>query len=236
MKNYFLIVDTETTKWGKVFDFGAVVVDRYGKVYARIAVIITESYFNLKSDPLFFVNDVPDNAEWSEFSRKRREIKYNRMMKEGTRALVSREFVNKWFAEMKEKYNPILTAYNLSFDARACRKTGIHTGLFPRRFDLMAVAQNVVLKKAFYRQFVEQFKFFTPTNRGKLTAESIGCYVKNHIDKEPHTAYEDVVDYELPVLIYVLNSVSVKNLLGKRWNKVSHKARERYLGFTTQEV
>jgi hypothetical protein len=42
-KEYFIIVDTETTINDKVFDFAAIVVDRKGEIYHSLACIVNES-------------------------------------------------------------------------------------------------------------------------------------------------------------------------------------------------
>ena len=39
-KQYFLIVDTETTQNNLVADFGAVIVDRKGKIITQCAVMV----------------------------------------------------------------------------------------------------------------------------------------------------------------------------------------------------
>ena len=61
-KEFFLIVDTETTQDGLVADFGAVVVDRKGKIHAQCAVMIHGIFTDMQNHPLFFTSD--DNAIW----------------------------------------------------------------------------------------------------------------------------------------------------------------------------
>ena len=41
-KEYFLIIDTETTANDTVFDFGAVVCDRKGNIVNKCAIIVKE--------------------------------------------------------------------------------------------------------------------------------------------------------------------------------------------------
>ena len=49
-KQYFLIVDTETTITDKVFDFGAIVCDRNGNIVQQCAVILRDNI----GDELFY--------------------------------------------------------------------------------------------------------------------------------------------------------------------------------------
>ena len=74
-KHYYIIVDTETTKKQTVADFGAVVVDRQGRVVERLGAMVTGHFgkFDLFSDPT-----APTDSLWSKQSAKRRAKDYYR--------------------------------------------------------------------------------------------------------------------------------------------------------------
>jgi len=134
-KQYFLIVDTETTQDNLVADFGAVVCDRNGKIYAQCGVLVAR-IFGTKKHPLFFDSNSPPTALWSHSGADKRLAKYYKMLDEGSRVLASVAAVNRWLERVRGKYNPILTAYNLPFDASKCHNTNIDLTIFSERFCL----------------------------------------------------------------------------------------------------
>ena len=132
-KQYFLIVDVETSIKDTVADFGAVICDRHGKIATQCAVLV-QSVFGVES--LFFDKGKP--GIWSAAGVSKRMNKYNAMLQSGSRMLASVAAVNRWLEKAAGKYNPTLTAYNLPFDADKCQKTGIDLNPFAARFCLWA--------------------------------------------------------------------------------------------------
>ena len=121
-KDYYLIIDTETTINDKVADFGAVICDRKGNIVDQCAVLVN-GLFGI--DPLFYIAKEEASSLWSNQGKDRRYDRYNEMLENGTRMLASVNAINNWLNRVAGKYNPILTAYNLPFDMDKCNKTGI---------------------------------------------------------------------------------------------------------------
>lgn len=201
-KQYFLIIDTETTKDDNVADFGAVICDRNGVIYKDCAVLI-QGQFGEKE--LYW----DESKAWTFEFAKRREANYMAMLNAGTRQLATVNAVNRWLDKARVTYNPILTAYNLAFDIGKCRNTGIDISGFSDRFCLWAAAAgNICLTKP-YKQFALENHLFTDrTQRGNMSiktgAESVAGFVTGSLIQEPHTAIEDARDFELPILKHIV--------------------------------
>lgn len=224
-KDYFLLVDTETTQPMKarnedeenipamVADFGAIIVDRKGREYARCAVMVHGVFGEF---PLFYSSDRHDNV-FGKHTLDRRMIRYQEMLENGNRQLASVNAINRWLENVKGKYDPILTAYNLPFDTGKCNNTGIDLTGFDKKFCLMAASQDKWGKSKKYRQFVLDYHVFNPpTGNGNMTyrtnAETMARFVLNNptLEDEPHTALEDAVYYELPLLTALVNTTPRK--------------------------
>jgi len=214
-KQHFIIIDTETTQDGKVADFAAVVCDRKGAVVNQCAILINGVFTDPVSHPLFFDSKAEPEALWSKAGQDRRYATYNAMLLNGGRMIASVAAVNSWISKAIAQYNPILTAYNLPFDLDKCTKTGINLSVFSKRFCLWDSAYSLLAQSKGYRQFVlDNHLFNARTENGNLTyqvkAETVGNYINGGTSKEPHTALEDIIFYELPILAYILKRKSVK--------------------------
>jgi hypothetical protein len=203
-KQFFLIVDTETTITDKVVDFGAVVIDRQGNIHAQCAVMV-QSVFGV--DSLFYNKDMP--GIWSQGSVAKRMNTYNAMLESGARMLASTNAINRWLEKVAGKYNPELTAYNLAFDASKCANTGIDLNMFTSRFCLWAASVGNICNTKAYRQFVlDNHLFNARTQHGNMTfsttAEAVTGYLSGNMTDEPHTSLEDIIGYELPTLVHIL--------------------------------
>jgi len=139
-KQFYLIVDTETTIDEKVADFAAVIVDRKGRIAAQCAILITGIYNDRENHPLFF-NEYSGDL-WKKSSLDKRYDNYWQMLANGSRMLASVAAINAWLAKAAIKYNPTLTAYNLSFDLGKCVNTGIDLSFFENQFCLWHAAFN----------------------------------------------------------------------------------------------
>ena len=137
MKTHFLIIDTETTMTDKVADFGAIVCDRKGRIQTQAAVLIGEVYSDRNNHPLFHFKG---NSFWNADRLESRYSSYDNMVNTGTRMLASASAVNRWLERVRGEYNPILTAYNLAFDASKYANTGIDLNIFSERFCLWHAA------------------------------------------------------------------------------------------------
>ena len=125
--------------------------------------------------------------------------------------------------ELNQKEN-YLIAHNISFDLDKFAKTGIDLTMFAyRKFCLWyaSVEKWAFTKK--YRQFILESNFFKnstpPSERyplGNLSyptnAEVMARFIENNalLADEPHTALEDVLSYELPLLLKLVNCTKKK--------------------------
>lgn len=203
-KQYFLILDTETTMQDTVADFGAIIVDREGKIYNQCAVMVKDHYgaFELFHDKA--ANDI-----WGYAGLERRKTNYVEMLNSGKRMLASVNAINKWLQQAIGKYNPSLTAYNLAFDKSKCANTKIELDGFSDSFCLWQAAVGNICGTKQYKQFVlDNHGFNSPTGHGnmsmKTTAEMVAGFIGGEFVIEPHTALEDARDFELPILVEIL--------------------------------
>jgi hypothetical protein len=228
MKNYYLILDTETTITDKVVDFGAVVCDTKGNIVAQCAVIIS-GIFGV--DDLFY--DQKSSGIWARNSIDRRMANYNAMLNNGTRMLASVSAVNRWLEKVAAKYNPTLTAYNLAFDNSKCINTGIDLSMFSNRFCLWQAAVGNICNTKDYRRFIiSNHLFNNKTIHGNMTfsttAEAVTGYLVNNMTNEPHTALEDIIGYELPTLVYILKRKNWKSKITP-YNWKAHQVKDYFV-------
>ena len=212
MKHFYLIVDTETTTKQTVADFGAVIVDRQGQIIDQFGAMVLGHFgkFDLFYDP-----SAPDSAFWSAQSGKRRSKNYDQMLETGERSISSVGLINQWLAATNARYNPVLTAYNISFDLGKCRNTRINLGIFNQRFCLMKAAKRDIGVLADYQRFCYENGLLTAKlKQPQMTADSMAKYISGaDLADEPHTALEDARDYEAMILAYILKTKTRKQLM-----------------------
>ena len=210
-KHYYLIVDTETTKFQTVADFGAVVVDRKGAIIEQFGALVLGHFGQM---PLFSDPTANPDAFWSEQSANRRLKNYDEMLETGERSISSPALINQWLAGINARYAPILTAYNIAFDFGKCRNTRINLGIFNSRFCLMRTAKRKIGVLADYQAFCFDNKLLTKKLRKpQMTADAMAKYICPEIADEPHTALEDARDYEALILSYILRDTTRKKIL-----------------------
>ena len=232
-KQFVLIIDTETTITNKVADFAAIVCDRKGNVTTQCAVLVADIYNDRDTHPLFFDKSAPVDSIWNKSSLDRRYDTYKRMIEGGSRMLGSMAAINRWLDKVKENFDPYLTAYNLPFDIDKCEKTGIDLTRFDRRFCLWAAAGDIWAHTKKYREFtLQQCAWNNPTKLGnwsyKANAEIMARFLLGDPDlpDEPHTALEDIIDYELPIFKAIAKRRSLKSLTSLRkpdWRQMQVK-------------
>lgn len=203
-KQFFLILDSETTKEDTVADFGAVICDREGNIFSQCAVLVA-GHFDQKE--LFY--NPQDTGFWGKAAAIKRKESYNKMLESGTRMLSSVNAINRWIEKAIGKYDPELTAYNLAFDRDKCQKTGIDLTKFRNSFCLWQAAVGNICQTVKYKQFIiDNHLFRPPTELGNMAfltnAEVVTGYITGQVTDEPHTAIEDVIGYELPILKHIL--------------------------------
>ena len=211
-KHNYVIVDTETTKAGTVADFGAVVVTRQGEIVEQFGAMVLKHFGTIE---LFSNPSAPDNSLWSAQSARRREKDYYAMLDSGARSVVSVAGINQWLASVNARYNPVLTAYNISFDLAKCRNTRINLGIFGNRFCLMKAAKAIIGARADYQEFCyEQGLLTAKLQRPQMTADAMAKFILgDSLEDEPHTALEDARDYEAAILHYLLQRLTRAQLL-----------------------
>ena len=201
-RQYFLVIDTETTLDHTVLDFAAVVCDRRGKIYHSCAVVV-------KDVELSTLYHNKDSGFFNSANLERRISKYNDMIADGRRMVASVAAINRWLDKCLEKYNPMLTAYNLTFDYGKCNNTGIILDKFTNRFCLWNAASSIICHRKPYLRYVLQNHLFNcPTPKGNMSfrtdAEAVAGFVTGALIDEPHTALEDITGFEIPILLKVI--------------------------------
>ena len=223
-KQYFIIIDTETSITDKVVDFGAVVCDRKGEIFAQCGILVA-GIFGV--DKLFYNKDA--DTIWSEKNLTKRMDNYQNMLLSGARMMASVNAINRWLEKVAGKYNPSLTAYNLAFDKTKCANTEIDLNMFSNRFCLWSASVGNICNTKAYKQFVlEHHLFNKPTDKRNMTfsttAEAVTAYLSGQITDEPHTALEDIIGYELPTLVHILKKRGWKEkVIPYDWNKFQVK-------------
>lgn len=206
-RNYWLVADTETTEADTVADFGAVIVDRKGNIYAECGVLVEGHY---GKHELFYDSSSEPDAIWGRVGLERRKAGYARMLSNGKRMLASVDAINRWLVKAVAHYQPELTAYNLAFDLDKCERTGIDLSVFDKRFCLWQAAAGNFAHTKRYRDFILSGHYFNPpTALGNMTYKTnaevmCGFLSGNGYREEPHTALEDARDFEVPILVEVL--------------------------------
>lgn len=226
-KQFYAILDTETTMANTVADFAIIIVDRAGVIHNQCAVLINGHYGNFE---LF--HDKAANDIWGYAGLEKRKANYVKMLDSGIRMLASVNAVNKWINQAVGKYNPILTAYNLAFDKDKCKNTEIDLSVFTSEFCLWGAAVGNVCNTKHYKQFVlDNHLFNKPTAKGNMTfsttAESVCGFIKGGFEIEPHTALEDARDFELPILQKIITKKDWKNKITPYvWNQ--HQVKDHF--------
>jgi hypothetical protein len=207
-KQYFLLVDTDTTIERTVADFGAVIVDRHGTIFKTISILVAGEYGTKK---LF--HDARSSEEiWTLKGLERRNENYQRMLNSGERTMGHPLAINKWIGQAQAAYpNLIMCAYNLAFDIDVMRNTGLTVDGFADNFCLWRASVNKVSKDKKYILHCLERKWLTAKLNLRTNAEAMAEYATGkELPPEPHTALEDVLYYELPILLWLVKNKSYK--------------------------
>lgn len=229
-KDFFLTIDTETTQDELVADFAAVITDKKGNIHAQMAVLVHGVFNEREQHPLFHI--FGDSGDlWSKAGLPKRYENYTNMVNGGTRMISSVAAINVWLAKAHAQFNPYLTAYNLAFDLGKCANTGINlTDFADRQFCLWhSAVAKWGYSKAYKNFILATASFNNPTKLRnfsyKTNAEVMTRFVTNQpmLEDEPHTALEDVLYYELPILNKLVQTTKKKQWLNPpsfNWRKV----------------
>lgn len=228
-KQFFCIVDTETTIENTVADFAAIIVDRKGRIYKQCAVLV-KGEFGAKD--LF--HDEKAGELWNKKSLDKRMQNYQNMLNEGHRMMASPAAINRWLLQAASEYNAELTAYNLPFDMDKCKNTGIFLDAFNSKFCLWKAANSMICTSKQYRNFVlENHLFNAPTEKGNMTyktnAEAVCGFITGNMIAEPHTALEDARDFELPILQNIVNRKNWREKISQGYDWQARQVKNWYI-------
>lgn len=215
-KEFYAIVDTETTKNDHVFDIAIIIVDRKGIIHHKMAVLVND-FIN---EELFYDNN---NGAWSKAIAIKKREEYKNMTNDGRRVIASVNAINRWIDKAIQKYNPILTAYNIAFDADKCNKSGIDVTGFKSSFCLWHTAAEMFGNSKNFKAFALENHYFGNRTKNanmviKTNAEVMAHFVTGDNIAEPHTALEDAQFFELPILQAIVNKKGWKNKINKPFN------------------
>lgn len=207
-KQHFLIVDVETTIKQHVADFGAVLTDRKGNIIKKCAVLTSEYFL---TEELFFDPSSLKTSIWSRMSLEKRHNKYKQLITSGQRIIASTGKINRWLEKVNTKYKPEITAYNFAFDFHKCMESNIDLTIFENSFCLWHLASYKFAKTKKYLNFILANHYFNPpTKLGNMTyktdAETMTRFITGNFEPEPHTSIEDIILYELPILVKIVNT------------------------------
>ena len=223
-KQFFAILDTETTINDTVADFAIVICDRNGQIYNQCAVLVNGHYNTME---LF--HDKTANDIWGYAGLEKRKAQYSAMLENGLRMIASVNAINKWINQAIGKYNPTLTAYNLAFDLNKCSNTGIDLTGFNSKFCLWQASIGNICNSKKYKQFcLQNHGFNNVTKHGNMTfktnAEMVCGFINNNLIDEPHTALEDARDFELPILTNIIKKRDWQSkIMAYDWQKFQVK-------------
>lgn len=210
-KQYFCVIDTETTQTDKVADLGIVVCDRKGNIDYSVGLLVSDYYRDRENHPLFHMGDFLGGKA----NLPRRYEAYDKMLADGSRLLASIPAVNRLLAKIQAKYSPTYTAYNMAFDYGKMSNSNIDVSLMDDRFCLWNAAADKWAQTKAYRQFIlDNHLFKSRTRHGNMSyptnAEVMAAFITgaNGVPDEPHTALEDARDFEVPILTKLVANTS----------------------------
>ena len=208
------IIDTETTRSGMVYDFGAAIMSAAtGEIVDTMNAIIEETF-----------NDVSDMAT-SYYAAK--IPAYLEAINAGELKVLPFSECFKRFSALLESHNVhSVWAYNMAFDFKALNRTitelsnGFITCFFPGNvtcYDLMSSAINLVGNTRRYQKWAIAHDYVTPTGRARATAETMFRFISDDASfVEDHTALSDAI-IEADILAHLVAKKSGYKHHGEKW-------------------
>lgn len=197
---YYIVLDTEACntdvddmKSSLVYDLGFAVVDRYGRIYETVDLVIADIYVGEKElmKSAYYASKLPQ---------------YEVELKNHTRTMTSLLTARKILADLCEEYNvKAIIAHNARFDLNALNATIRYITkskvryFFPKGieiWDTQKMAHDTICKQKTYINFCKENGFMTnhKTPRVRETAEALHAYrTLDPTYKEEHTALQDVL-------------------------------------------
>ena len=193
-KNYYVVLDTETTNGFDdplVYDCGFAVVDKKGNVYERFSFVNREVFCNMKDlmQSAYYANKIPN---------------YWEQIKNGTRKITSYYMIRKTLHDVCKKYNvKAIMAHNMRFDYNATQTTQRYLTKSKYRWflpygielwDTLKMAQDTICKQKTYKRWTKENGYIRANGQPRATAEILYRYISGKNDfEESHTGLEDVM-------------------------------------------
>lgn len=203
-KHYFLVFDTETANGldcPLVYDFGWVIVDKYGNVYKRRSFINREIFFLEKElmQSSYYVEKLP--------------LYYKRIARKET-VVANYNTIRRIFLEDIAEYKIAeVVAHNARFDYLSTNNTlrwltkSKYRYFIPKDIeilDTLKMARSVIGQMPTYRKFCEEngYTYGKNNNQLRFTAEVLYQFITKDLDFiEEHTGLSDVL-IEKDILAY----------------------------------
>lgn len=208
------IVDTETTKSGMVYDFGAAIMNAAtGEIIDTMNVIVEETFNDVSlMTTSYYANKIPAYLE---------------AINAGALEVLGFSDCFKRFGALLESYNVrSVWAYNMAFDFKALNRTvaelsnGFVTSFFPasvKCYDLMSSAINLIGNTRRYQKWAIEHNYVTPTGRARATAETMFRFIADDDSFiEEHTALSDAV-VEADILAHLVAKKAGYKRHGEKW-------------------
>ena len=194
MKNYYIVLDTETANGlddPLTYDIGFAVIDKKGKVYEKHSYIIKDIFVYM-----------PELMKTAYYANK--ISIYIADLDAGARELKTFFEVRRIINEIIKKYNiKALMAHNARFDIKALNTTiryltkSIYRYFLPYGvtvWDTLAMARTTIGKQKTYINWCKKNNYLTKNGQVRLTAEILHRYLTlDNNFKESHTGLEDVL-------------------------------------------
>lgn len=196
-----IVLDTETSKWGKVNDIAWVVSTKDGMIISKRYLIKEINAL----EPTFYADKI---------------AYYDNLIANGDVPVVPMEIAIMDLLADKEKYGATLYAYNSAFDYGKINKTLEFVGSDLRVdeiIDIWALAYNTIITQKGYSKMVHENGWFTENGNPKMSAETVYRYIaKNNEFVESHTALSDSI-IETAILYKALSQHKKRNYAKPNW-------------------
>lgn len=188
-KDFYMVIDTETTAHRLVYDVGAVITDKKGTIHETFSAVVAEVFFGM-----------PDEMETAYYKEKK-PLYYTKIGKLQTQVLSFFDIQQK-LIQLIDKYNiKAVCAYNAKFDMDVLNNTiryltGYQTQyFFPQNtliYCIWGMACETLCRQKAYIKYSIENRFITSAGNMKTNAESVYCYIiQDRTFNEEHMALED---------------------------------------------
>ena len=208
------IIDTETTKSGMVYDFGAAIMNAAtGEIVDTMNAIVAETFNDVAAmRTSYYSNKIPGYLE---------------AINAGELEVLGFSDCFKRFGALLESYDVrSVWAYNMAFDFKALNRTiaelsnGFVSSFFPasvKCYDIMSSAINLVGNTRRYQKWAIEHDYVTPTGRARATAETMFRFIADDDSFiEDHTALSDAI-VEADILAHLVAKKAGYKRHGEKW-------------------